>query len=296
MISPEKTPLVEIKSDLTEKAGVKLLIKREDLNNKLVSGNKLWKLKYNLEEAKALGHKIVLTFGGAFSNHLLATAGAGKLAGFNTIGVVRGEKQDNLNPVLKRVTELGMKLHYVDRSNYRKKMQPHFTQDLERNFRNFYLIPEGGSNHLAVKGCAEFAHTLPDTFDYLCCPCGTGGTIAGLAKGLANNSSCKVIGFPILKNAFFLEKDIYSFLEDSSFQRNWQLIYDYHFGGYAKKNDQLINFIHSFFKDYSIPLDWIYTGKMIFGVFDLIEKSFFDRGSVIIAVHTGGTQTAGVNS
>ena len=175
-------PLVPIKDPLLEEKGVALWLKREDLNHPLAPGNKCRKLKYNLPEAKKQGFKKLLTFGGAYSNHIHAVAGLGKAEGFETIGVVRGEEHAELNPTLRFAKEQGMHLHYMNRSTYREKESDRVVHLLKQRYGDFYLIPEGGTNALALKCCAELAGELPP-FDYLCCPAGTGGTLAGLVSG-----------------------------------------------------------------------------------------------------------------
>ncbi|MEY4931618.1 MAG: hypothetical protein RI909_2342 [Bacteroidota bacterium] len=286
MIKYDKTQIHEIESQIFEQSGVRLLIKREDQNHPFVSGNKWWKLKYNLEEALKAGHTTLLTFGGAYSNHIYATAAAAHELGFKSIGIIRGEETLPLNPTLSFAKASGMELHYVSREAYRNKTEASFIGQLHKQFGDFYLIPEGGTNELAVKGCAEFARQLNTEvdFDYLCLPIGTGGTIAGMMEGL--DDSKKIIGFPSLKGATFLEKDIRNYTS----KQNGQLVYDYHFGGYAKVTSELTDFMNEFEKQFNIPLDPIYTAKMMFGVMDLIKKKFFESGSTILVVHTGGLQ------
>src|SRR6185369_7976257 len=174
------TPILEIRSNVTECAGVRILIKREDLNHPIVSGNKWWKLRYNLEEAEKLGTRTLLTFGGAYSNHIYASAGASKELELRGIGVIRGEEVLPLNSTLGFAKDCRMKLHFVSREEYRKKSEENFIERLKEKFGNFYLIPEGGSNELAVKGCTEFVREklLSIEFDYMCLPVGTGGTMA----------------------------------------------------------------------------------------------------------------------
>jgi 1-aminocyclopropane-1-carboxylate deaminase len=281
----EKTPIQEILDDQTEKAGVRLLIKREDLNHPLVSGNKWWKLKYNLEEAVRKNLMTLLTYGGAFSNHIFATAAAAAELDLKSIGIIRGEQTLPLNRVLSFAKSRGMELHYIPRSAYRTKSE---TDSYLKRFYNFYWIPEGGSNVLAVKGMMEFASTLPIQYDYLCCPVGTGGTLSGLIEGVPLNK--KIIGFPVLKGGAFLTQEIQKLSEKSKDSLNWQLVHDYHFGGYAKSTLQLIRFMENFTALHDIPLDLVYTGKMMAGIYDLLSKGYFVRGSTILAIHTGGLQ------
>jgi 1-aminocyclopropane-1-carboxylate deaminase len=272
--------------NLDLKFGVQLFVKREDQIHPFISGNKFRKLKYNLEEAKILGFKTLLSFGGAFSNHITAVAAAGKEFGFNTIGVIRGEelvKEIEHNPTLKFAGKCGMQFKFVTREVYRNKTSEHFIEGLRAEFGDFYLLPEGGTNTIAVKGCEEILTEKDKDFDYICCSVGTGGTVSGLING--SKPSQQILGFSSLKGDF-LKEDIGKFVE----KKNWQLVTNYHFGGYAKINETLISFINEFKSKNQIPLDPIYTGKMMFGIFDLIEKGFFPKGSKILAIHTGGLQ------
>lgn len=286
MLHYTPTPVQEIFDPVFEKARVRVLIKREDMNHPFVSGNKWWKLKYNLEEAAKLKHTTLLTFGGAFSNHIYATAAAAQELGLKSIGIIRGEETLPLNSTLTFAKSKGMQLQYISRDAYRKKNEPEFIQTLHEQFGNFYLIPEGGTNELAVKGTTEFAQTLGTDFDYVCCAAGTGGTLAGLIQGLKDEKT--ILGFPVLKGGDFLKDEIEKLLPAK--YNNWQLFTDYHFGGYAKRNPILLNFMKSFQQNHNIQLDQIYTSKAMFGLFDLIEKGFFTPGSSIMFIHTGGLQ------
>ena len=283
------TPIQEIRSPAVEKAGVQLWIKREDLNHPVISGNKFRKLYYNLQKAKETGKQTLLTFGGAYSNHIYAVAGAGKAFGFNTIGVIRGEPHAPLNPTLAFAKSCGMTLHYMDRASYRRKTEKPVIDQLMQQFGDCYLIPEGGTNALALKGCAELVGNIQMPFDYLCCPVGTGGTMAGLVTGLQGKK--KALGFAALKG-HFLKDTVKGLLAESSAATfdNWEICSDYHFGGYAKVKPALMDFIYSFNNDHKIELEPIYTGKMMYGILDLIQKGRFPRGSTVMAIHTGGLQ------
>lgn len=265
---------------------VKLYIRREDLIHPFVSGNKFRKLKYNLLEAKKQNHRTLLTFGGAYSNHIAAVAFAGKENGFKTIGVIRGDELSSKisqNPTLKFCQDNGMEFVFVSREQYRLKITEGFLCNLKNDFDDFYLVPEGGTNDFAVKGCEEILSNEDERFDYICCAIGTGGTISGIIN--SSTSRQKVLGFPSLKGDF-IKKDIRKFAK----KENWDIISDYHFGGYGKVSEELIEFINDFYKKYSIPLDPIYTGKMVFGVIDLITKNYFPEDSKILLIHTGGIQ------
>ncbi|MBU2491064.1 MAG: pyridoxal-phosphate dependent enzyme [Bacteroidetes bacterium] len=267
-----------------------VFIKREDLIHPEISGNKWRKLKYNLLEAERLQKKTLLTFGGAYSNHIYSVAAAGKEYGFKTIGFIRGEAYNPLNPTLSFAEANGMELRYLNRADYKNINSINFQNDIIKQFNDAYLIPEGGSNSLAVKGCAEIINDIEIEFDYICCACGTGGTLAGITAGLKNTRNS--IGFSILKGGGFLKEDVKNLIKNYNGKEfnNWDIILDYHFGGYAKINYELINFIGDFEKTNKIQLDPVYTGKMFFGIRDLIIKGYFKKHDKIIAVHTGGIQ------
>lgn len=288
----------EVKNAFFTRNSVRLFIKRDDLLHIRISGNKWRKLKYNLLDAQQQKHTRLLTFGGAFSNHISAVAAAGEKYGFQTIGIIRGEEILPLNPTLLFANKCGMKLHFIDRTTFRNKNQPEFRYQLKKQFGNFYLIPEGGTNCLALKGCREIIEEVKNQNidpDFYCVPCGTGGTITGIISGLNNEK--KVLGFSALKGDF-LKKEVADLLQncDGKAYSNWQISTDYHFGGYAKYKPELVDFINDFYEETGIPLDPIYTGKMMFGVYDLIRKGYFEKESSILAIHTGGLQgIAGFN-
>jgi len=284
------TPLKEIFDPLFEKKQVKFFIKREDLTDDFISGNKWYKLKYNLLEAKKFDYKTLLTFGGAYSNHIHATAAAGKEYEFKTIGVIRGEEHLPLNPTLSSAQENGMIIEYLDRKSYRNKYDESLIQTLKENFGDFYLIPEGGSNHLAIKGCAEIIPSITTDFNFVCSACGTGGTLAGLILGLDSKSF--VLGFSVLKGGEFLYQNVRTLLLHYQKENlnNFQINLDYHFGGYAKTNKELNDFCAGFTEQHNIPIEPIYTGKMFYGIYDLIKNNFFPDNITIVAIHTGGLQ------
>lgn len=274
-----------------EEKKITLFIKREDLIHPFVSGNKFRKLKYNLQEAKKLKKKALLTFGGAYSNHIAATAVAGKLGGFKTFGIIRGDElgknlKETLqgNATLREAYKNGMKFHFVSRELYRQKSSFGFIEKMKNKWGDFYVIPEGGTNCLAVDGCEEILTKEDSDFDYICSAVGTGGTISGLIKSLKKHQ--KVIGFPALKGNF-LSEEIKKYTVKND---NWNLQKDYHFGGYAKYTEELITFINDFKKETTVLLDPVYTSKMVFGILDLIKKDTFAEGTKILAIHTGGIQ------
>lgn len=261
-------------------------IKREDLIHPIVSGNKYRKLKYNIFQAKAKNKTKLLTFGGAFSNHIAAVAFAAQENGFESIGIIRGDELSGKieqNPTLQFAQNCGMKFEFISRESYRTKEDVSYIEKLHQKYGDFYLLPEGGTNELAIKGCEEILTDEEDSFDYICCSIGTGGTISGIINSTKLHQ--KVLGFPALKGDF-LKDEIRKFVKNN----RWELIVDYHFGGYGKVTDDLIAFMNTFYKQTRIPLDPIYTGKMVFGVIDLIKNNYFPKGSKILMIHTGGIQ------
>lgn len=285
MIQPQKTSFNQ-KIDYQNDYGIELHIKREDVLHDEISGNKFRKLKYNLDEAKRQGKSRLLTFGGAYSNHIAAVAAAGRDYGFETIGVIRGDElalKYQENPTLKKAMQDGMQFCFATRTQYRDKMNVVFLEKLQQQFGDFYLIPEGGTNQLAVKGCEEILTEEDEVFDFICCAVGTGGTISGIINSLQTHQ--KALGFPALKGDFLYD-DIRPYVKN----QQWDLILDYHFGGYAKVSDELRLFIKEFNQKYLITLEPIYTGKMVFGVLDLISKGKFPEKSKILIIHTGGLQ------
>lgn len=271
--------------------GVQLFVKREDLIHPFVSGNKFRKLTYNIAKAKELQKETLLTFGGAFSNHILATAVAGKMAGLRTIGIIRGEELGKdlaktlaSNATLQKASEVGMTFAFVSRESYREKTRPSFLASLKAQYGDFYLVPEGGTNELAIKGCEEILTKEDEQFDYICCCVGTGGTISGLIKSAKKHQ--QILGFPALKGGF-LKDEIKRFAPG---KENWKLISDYSFGGYAKYSESLIHCINEFKEQTGIPLDPVYTGKMMFGVLEMIQQDQIPVGAKVLAIHTGGLQ------
>lgn len=279
---------------------IKLFVKRDDLLHPKISGNKWRKLKYNMLQMQQEKKQTLLTFGGAFSNHIAATAAAGRECGFKTIGIIRGEEHLPLNPTLQYAVNSGMQLKYISRTAYKHKDDINFQEQLKREYGEVYILPEGGTNEYALLGCAEIIQEVEeqntiDFPDYFCVSCGTGGTMAGMILGLKNRSN--IIGFSALKGNFLTgEVNALIHKKEAVNYTNWQINNDYHCGGYAKFTPELVHFINEFKKDHQIQLDPIYTGKMMMGIFDLIDKDYFPRGSSILAIHTGGLQgIAGFN-
>jgi len=300
---PNHIPLQQIQAP----GALKLYVLRLDTIDRYAGGNKFFKLKYNLEAAWQQGHSKILTFGGAWSNHLAALATAvhspkSMVGGQQPemIAVVRGEEPGQLSDTLQFCKDRGMQLHFVSREEYRKKNDPEFIDKLKEKFGNFYLLSEGGSNELAVKGCREILDHINIGFDHICCPVGSGGTIAGIASGLKEGQQAH--GFVALKGGEYLERVIRGLLiplspnSATSLLKGEKLIsapnlqYDYHFGGFAKITPGLISFKKEFEKQNGFELDYVYTAKMFFGIFDLLKKDIFKPGSTIVALHTGGLQ------
>jgi 1-aminocyclopropane-1-carboxylate deaminase len=281
------SPVEELRDALLSARGVRLYLKRDDLIHPEIPGNKWRKLKHNLTAAATLGQDTLLTFGGAYSNHIRATAAAGHYFGFSTIGVIRGEERAPLNPSLAYAVSRGMQLAYLDRATYRRKTDAEVIEGLHDRFGDFYLLPEGGSNELAVRGCAEIPPEIDVDFDIICCPCGTGGTLAGIAAGLQPGQ--RAIGFSALKGGQFLEAEV------NELQRravgfttdNWTIECGFHFGGFARKTPELEAFIDAFKLRHGLALDWVYVAKMMCGVFTLVESGAFDPGTSIVVVVTG---------
>jgi 1-aminocyclopropane-1-carboxylate deaminase len=287
---PASAPLQPLSDPLLIRQGITLYLKREDLLHPAISGNKWRKLKYNLQAAQAQGKTMLLTFGGAYSNHIAAVAAAGQEYGFATLGFIRGEEHLPLNPTLALAAALGMQLHYLDRESYRGKSEPGFQQALQQQYPQAYLLPEGGTNELAVQGCTEIVGEITLPYQVLCCAVGTGGTLAGIIAGLAGEK--QVIGFPALKGGDLLAPAISRLVESYAGcdYPNWRLETAYHFGGYAKLKPELIRFLQDFKQQHQVALDPVYTGKMMYGLFDLIRQGHFKPGTTIVALHTGGLQ------
>ena len=268
------------------KLTAQLSLKPEFRINPTVSGNKYRKLKYNIQAVVDGNFQGILTFGGAFSNHIAATAAVGKALDIPTVGIIRGEELArgvDSNPTLLYAKACGMHLEFISRAAYRQKTEDSFLHSLQKEYPKFYIIPEGGTNALAIDGCREILTEADHEFNVICCAVGTGGTISGLINSSLPHQ--KIIGFPAVKGTF-LREDICKFAQQS----NWDLCHEYHFGGYAKVNLELIQFINKFKQEFELPLDPIYTGKMMFGIFDLIQKGFFSKSEKILAIHTGGLQ------
>jgi 1-aminocyclopropane-1-carboxylate deaminase len=278
--------LTKINDPFLENHQVELWLKRDDLLHPIISGNKWRKLKYNLNHALTLGKDTLVSMGGAYSNHLHALAYTGKLLDLNTIGIIRGERPKRLTPTLQDMESWGMKLRFVSRIDYRHYRNYKHSQDFPDIKPNEYWLLEGGANNLALKGIAELTNEIAIDYDTFCVACGTGATLAGLINAVPKTTLA--LGFAALKHADFLKPDVQSLLSNDC--HNWDIIQGYHFGGFAKLNPKLVQFMGEFTQTTSIPLEPVYTGKMLYGIYDLIAQGYFKPGQRIIALHTGGLQ------
>lgn len=279
--------------------GLRLIVKRDDLLHwpgaPAFGGNKWRKLKYNLLEAKQLGHSHLLTIGGAYSNHLAAVAAAGKALGFRTTGIVRGDQPTQaLSPTLAYVTGCGMQLHYCQRGAFRQLRDPVFANDYLQSFEPHYYLPEGGTNGLAMEGCAELAREMLSQTNtgkplLIAVACGTGGTLAGILKGLEGRA--QAMGIATLKGGF-LGNEVSKLIQKYTDGIREEIVIagDYHFGGYARVTPALLSFIREFRSQHGIVLDPVYTGKLFYGLLDLAHKDYFEPGTTLIGIHTGGLQ------
>ena len=284
----KKAAVVEqIQHPLLDEYDFPLYIKRDDLIHPIISGNKWRKLKYTLLHALKHGHDHLISMGGAYSNHLHALAYIGYKLNIKTTGLIRGEQPKQESQTLSDLRKWNMNLEFVNRSAFRD-LRKHraFNAPPAKQYNGFW-IPEGGANEYALKGIAEIVEEIDMEFDILTLACGTGTTLAGLAKTLLTEK--RALGFSSLKGGGFLEKDVKKLIKQRSIT-NWSLNFDYHFGGFAKANDELLSFIQDFEKETSIPLESVYNGKMLFGLFDLIKNEKLKKSQKIIAIHTGGLQ------
>jgi 1-aminocyclopropane-1-carboxylate deaminase len=276
------SPVHQIKNTLFDEQGLKLFIKRDDLIHPIISGNKWRKLKYLLQKASAQNKNHLVTFGGAYSNHLLATAAAAAKFGFKATGIVRGEAVDNNTLFLCKLH--GMQLLFTNRDSYRDK--PALFNKYFGSAVNTFFIDEGGASAEGAQGCAELVDELTQPYDHLFCACGTGTTAAGIINGLQKHRlTTQFHAVPVFKNGNFIKDEIDSYLNAPA---SYQLHLDYHFGGYAKVDDGLISFVKQFVADTGILIEPVYTGKMLYAIYDLAAKNYFKPGSNILAIHTGG--------
>ena len=283
-----KSPSVtELKSNLYRDKRIRVSMLRLDEIHPIISGNKLFKLYYFLDEAKNSSHKKIITFGGAFSNHLAATAFACSKMNLKSIGIVRGEKPAMLSHTLLFCLDHGMELQFISRENYKRINEKDFLDGLKEQHGEHVLIPEGGFSIKGKEGAALITQTFDSSgFTHVCMAIGTATTFAGIIDG--SRDQYEIIGFSVLKNMNDIHKRLLALEVNSS--KKYSFIADYHFGGYAKKTDELISFINEFYLRQKVPLDFVYTAKMMFGVNDLVQKNYFPPGSNMLCIHTGGLQ------
>ena len=289
MVNAQQKAIVqEIIDPFLDNKGVQLFIQRDDLLHPEVSGNKFRKLKYNISHAIDQGYETILTFGGAYSNHIAATAAAAKLANLKSIGLIRGEEQIPLNHTLQTAVDNGMELHYVSRADYRRKQEEAFLEEVKSKFGSVFIIPEGGTNQLAIIGVAEMKADWKEEYDFITVPFGSGGTSAGIYSVLEKQ---QLLIFSALKGDN-VGDEFQSVLTENQIadNGNWEMMNQYHFGGYAKVKPELVDFVNEFKKNHEIQLDLIYNGKMLFGLYDLIKNDYFPREIKLLAIHTGGVQ------
>lgn len=260
---------------------IEVTVLRLDKLHPVISGNKWFKLRYYIEEAKAKGKSNIITFGGAWSNHIVATAAACKMNGLKSTGIIRGEEPAQPSATLFQAKELGMQLVFISREEYKKKIIPKEFQSAQ-----YYTINEGGYGKTGAKGAATILDYCNKNYTHYCCAVGTGTLIAGIINAAGPEQN--VAGISIMKNNIELEDDIRALIDER--KKTWQLIHDYHFGGYAKYQPELLQFMNDFYRQTTIPTDFVYTGKLFYAINDLIEKDFFPQGSKLLIIHSGGLQ------
>ena len=294
---PEKTvEIQQLNDSLFEDKGITVSMLREDLLHPDISGNKWRKLKYNLLRAEQKQCEAILTFGGAFSNHIAATAAAGKAFGVKTVGIIRGEDADLSNSTLAYASDCGMEIHCVSRDVYKQKNESAYRHKLRQRFGNIWIVPEGGANYEGVNGCTEILTEQTRDYNIIAVSCGTGTTLAGMALSLQPHQ--QLLGFPALKGKGYLRKEVFQhlkwFLMDDALAEEYledvQFHEAYHFGGFGKMDPTLVQFMNSFYQKHRIRLDGLYTGKMLFGLYDLVQADAFQQGDKLLVVHTGGLQ------
>jgi 1-aminocyclopropane-1-carboxylate deaminase len=284
-LSFESITVDEIDLPFLHEKKIRCSVLRIDKIHPAISGNKWFKLKYYLEEAKFINKKRIVTFGGAYSNHIIAVAAAGELFKFQTIGIIRGDRPVTLSLTLQQAMDHGMNLFFINREQYQKKALPPEIRDQEE----IYLINEGGYGPKGAKGAAEILnHCEKQNYSHIACAVGTSTIMAGLIAG--SLPSQEIIGIPVLRNRVDLENALHELLSPDAKTKKFQMIHDYHFGGYAKCSAELLSFMNDLYKNTGIPTDFVYTGKLLYGIFGLIRNNFFAVGSHLLVVHSGGLQ------
>ena len=284
-LSTESIAVDEVDLQLLREKNVTLWVLRLDKMHPIISGNKWFKLKYYLEQAVTSGKNHIATFGGAYSNHIIATAAVGKLFGLKTMGIIRGEKPATLSHTLKQALAYGMEIIFMSREQYRGQQMPIGITDRD----NFFVINEGGYGITGAKGAAEILnYCQKQNYSHVACAVGTSTMMAGLVA--ASTPGQEVIGIPVLKNDEGVEKDLFNLLSPKDRVKKIKRITAYHFGGYAKYTAELISFMNQFYTQTHIPTDFVYTGKLFYGIIDLVQNNYFPKGSNLLLVHSGGLQ------
>jgi len=282
------SPVTQIKNTLLSEKKVELFVKRDELIHPYIQGNKWRKLKYNILEAEQHNQNTLLSFGGAYSNHLHALAAIGKQLNLNTIGIIRGQAPEKLNPCLQDLIDWGMQLKFVSRLEYKQKNSGKFINNLKNELSDFHLIPEGGNNDAGIRGCAELLDELEEDYDVICCEVGSGTMLSALIQNNKKKNT-SYLGFAVMKNTQ-LDNEIKDSLPNQINSTDWKINHQYHFGGFAKTSVDLNDFIKNFKNEYNIQLEPVYSGKMLWGILDLIQDNYFKPGTRILAIHGGGLQ------
>ncbi len=287
-LSTDNISFDKLESRFLTENDVSVTVLRLDKIHDEVSGNKLFKLHYFVEECFHFKNKTMITFGGAFSNHLVATAFLCKEKGIKSVGIVRGEEHKMLSHTLQRCQEFGMQLQFITREAYKYIDNTKFLSDLKNKFGECTIVPEGGFSNEGARGASLIMNILKyEKYSHICTSVGTATTSAGLLMNNENNA--QIIAVPIIKNMTDIKERIQQ-LTNYSYKNNLTIFSDYHFGGYAKYNNELLYFMNRFYTDYTIPIDFVYTAKMMYAIFDKIKNGYFERGSKIVCLHTGGLQ------
>lgn len=278
----------KLNTEVLSKNDVVLDIARLDLLHKVVSGNKIFKLAIFLKEATSCASETIITFGGPYSNHLVATAFQCNILQLNCVGIVRGTEPQNYSHTLKDCIDYGMKLKFISKEDYKIKEETEFYKKIKSEYNNAMVIPEGGYNNTGAEGASYILDYIDlNEYTHICTPIGTATTLAGLVMKAEKNIN--ILGFPVLKNMHDIKQRLNFLLQKENFKMP-VIMNEYHFGGYAKKNTELIDFMNTFYNEFQIPTDFVYTGKMMYGVFDLLKNGYFKKGSKILCLHTGGLQ------
>jgi 1-aminocyclopropane-1-carboxylate deaminase len=276
----------EIDLPVLKEKNIRVAILRLDKIHAVISGNKWFKLKYYLKNAQAKGKKHLVTFGGAYSNHIIATAAAGQLYGFKTTGIIRGEKPAILSHTLSQALDFGMRLFFVNREDYRKKILP---PEIKIQMADVYLVNEGGYGMEGAEGAKDILQYFKkENYSHIACAVGTSTMMAGLIKGSLPHQ--QVLGISVFKNNTGLQHDLIQLLSGDDQNKKYTILHDYHFGGYAKHSPVLIRFMNEFYQSTSVPSDFVYTAKLFYGIMDMVQTNFFAGGSKLLVIHSGGLQ------